>query len=196
MHTHLFRFVTRWELPHDLTTVWNSVGLVTQYPQWWPGVRKADLLAGTELPVSVGTKVHFVIASPLYTLDYTTTTVDFVTGEYIAVKAEGDLHGTGKWVFEHTPDETIAIFTWEVSLTPLLLREVSHIPFARSVMGFFHGRLMARGEKALRLRLMRQISKDAQIQGAGEYIENLQYRGAMNNIQVPNPGEVASESDA
>lgn len=155
-HEHVFHFVTRWELPHPLELVWNSVGLVTKYPTWWPGVQKADLLAGTELPVSVGTKVHFVIASPLYTLDYTTTTVDFKMGEYIEVAAAGDLHGTGRWDFQHNPSATIATFTWDVALTPFFLREVSHIPFVRPLMGFFHSRLMGHGERALQALLMQE----------------------------------------
>lgn len=150
MKDEIFRFETRWSVPHPLIHVWNQVGLVSKYPTWWKGIERVDLLQGPELPISVGSKAAYTVASPLYTLHYQTETIEFDMGKYILARATGDLDGTGKWIFEHNDHTTHATFIWEVALTPPFLHAVSHLPGARSIMEFFHDRLMAQGEQGLR----------------------------------------------
>lgn len=121
-----------------------------EYPLWWPGVKEVELLTASDLPISLGAKTAYVISSPLYTLHYQTEVKEFQTGKYILAHSKGDLIGTGKWTFQQQPKQTQAIFDWEVALTPLLLRAASHVPGAKSMMGYFHKRLMANGEIGLK----------------------------------------------
>ncbi len=139
-----------WHIPHDLETVWDYVGMVAHYPQWWPGMKHVEILHGHELPVTVGNAFKFTVASPLYQLCYTTTVTDCDLGKMIVARSEGDLAGTGTWKFQEHAGETQAAFIWEVQLTPPVLAAASYIPRVRSVMHFFHDRLMNAGEQGLR----------------------------------------------
>lgn len=150
MSANIFRFETTWSVPYPLVQVWNTVGRVSQYPTWWPGISRVDVLQGQELPIAVGTIAAYTVHSPLYTITYKTETMQFDTGKFILARATGDLDGTGKWVFDHNDHTTKATFMWEVALTPPFLHAVSHLPGMRGVMEFFHDRLMNQGEKGLR----------------------------------------------
>ncbi len=149
MKSHLFSFETTWHVPHDLETVWNCIGMVAHYPTWWPGMKEVEVLHGNELPIAVGNAFHFIVASPLYQLSYTTTVTDYRIGSSIVVRADGDLVGRGVWTFEEKLEETVATFVWEVELTPSLLHTVSLFPPIRVIMRFFHARLMRAGERGL-----------------------------------------------
>ena len=149
MDSYLFSFKTIWNIPCDLKTVWNHVGMVAHYPAWWPGMKQVEVVHGHELPVDVGNAFRFTVASPLYQLQYTTTVTEYELGKKIVAKSEGDLAGTGTWIFAERDGNTEATFLWKVQLTPPLLRAVSVIPPVRSVMHFFHDRLMRAGEQGL-----------------------------------------------
>ena len=155
MNDDLFHFRSVWRVHAPLVTVWNTVGKLTDYPQWWPGIARVTLLTGHELPIAIGTKAAYEVRSPLYTLHYQTEIVSFQTGASIAVAAQGDLEGTGAWTFSQQPGMTEATFDWNVRLRPPFLRTVSHVPGAKSIMRFFHDRLMAKGEEGLQ-RILRE----------------------------------------
>ncbi|MCE9643099.1 MAG: SRPBCC family protein [Candidatus Andersenbacteria bacterium] len=149
MNAYLFSFKTVWNIPHDVKTVWDHVGMVAHYPQWWPGMKQVEMLHGHELPVDVGNAFRFTVASPLYQLRYTTTVTACDPGKKIVARSEGDLKGVGTWTFVDRGRNTEVTFLWEVSLTPLLLRLAGNFPPVRPVMRFFHNRLMRGGERGL-----------------------------------------------
>lgn len=163
MKGHLFSFETIWHVPHDLKTVWNSIGMVAHYPTWWPGMKEVEILRGHELPVAVGNTFRFTVASVLYDLSYTTEVTDYEVGKRIVAKAEGDLVGIGTWTFKESDNETEARFLWEVELTPPVLRVASRVPVVPPVMRFFHDRLMRAGEKGLQ-ELLATSSQDSLVE--------------------------------
>lgn len=150
MQGHEFLFRSVWLVPAPLVDIWNKVGRVTEYPMWWPGIMRVDLLKGQELPIAVGTQAKYEVASPLYRLEYQTEVIKFDTGKLIVAKAEGDLVGTGTWTFKEDNGGTQATFDWNVHVSPPLLRAASYLPPVRGVMRFFHNQLMDAGEQGLR----------------------------------------------
>lgn len=149
MASDIFHFRSTWRVPAPLEVVWNTVGKVTEYPAWWEGIKRVELITGKELPIAVGTKAAYEVHSPLYTLHYQTEVTQFTQGVYILATSTGDLQGTGKWTFTHNHEQTQAVFDWDVALQPPLLRAVSGLPGAKSIMRYFHDRLMSDGEKGL-----------------------------------------------
>src|SRR5437016_1352599 len=105
MSDNMFKFQSIWRVPASLHTVWDTVGKVTEYPAWWPGISQVSLLAGHELPIMVGTKAAYRVHSPFYTLNYQTEVVEFDEGVYILANSTGDLEGTGRWSFQEKPGE-------------------------------------------------------------------------------------------
>jgi hypothetical protein len=158
MADDIFRFRSVWRVSAPLEIIWNTVGKVTEYPTWWPGISRVDLLAGQELPIMTGTKASYEVHSPLYTLRYQTEVVEFDTGVYILALSQGDLRGTGRWSFEEKEGETQATFDWEVALHPPFLKAVSHLPGAKGVMRFFHNKLMSDGEKGLKQLVEKELN--------------------------------------
>lgn len=144
-----FNFRSIWRIPAELVVIWDTVGKVSEYPSWWPGIETVDVLQGPELPITVGTKAMYVVASPFYRLRYQTEVKEFETGKYILADSHGDLKGTGKWTFHEMPTETVAVFDWQVRVEPAVLRVLSHVAPVRSVMHYFHNQLMDAGEKGL-----------------------------------------------
>lgn len=150
MQGHEFLFRSVWHVPAPLVDIWNRVGRVTEYPTWWPGIKRVELLKGHELPIMVGTQARYEVVSPLYNLQYQTEVVQFDTGKLIVAKAVGDLEGTGTWKFLEEHGGTQATFDWNVHVSPPLLRAASYLPPVRYVMRFFHNQLMDAGERGLR----------------------------------------------
>lgn len=150
MKGHEFLFRSVWHVPAPLVDIWNRVGRVTEYPTWWPGIKRVDLLKGRELPITVGTQAKYEVTSPLYQLEYQTEVVEFETGKLIVATAVGDLVGTGTWMFQEKKGETQATFDWQVHVSPVFLRAASYLPPVRHVMRFFHNQLMDAGERGLR----------------------------------------------
>jgi ribosome-associated toxin RatA of RatAB toxin-antitoxin module len=149
INSYDFAFKSVWRIPAELVEIWNTVGKVSDYPMWWPGIEKVTVLKGPELPISIGTVARYTVASPFYRLHYQTEVKEFETGKYILAHAEGDLAGTGKWTFTRSPQETVATFDWNVRVAPPLLRVLSHVAPARAVMHYFHNQLMDAGERGL-----------------------------------------------
>ena len=147
---HLFKFRTIWRLPAPLPVVWDAIKDVRDYPHWWPGISQVEVSGNGPLSITVGMKTHYVVKSPLYTLQYQTELIEFKQDKYIFAKSTGDLVGTGTWTFIESPHSTEAIFDWHVTVTPPFLRFVSHIPGVKSIMRFFHNRFMSQGEAALK----------------------------------------------
>ena len=149
LKSHDFRFLSVWRIPAELPDIWNTVGKVSAYPTWWPGIEKVDVLTGPELPITVGTHARYTVVSPFYRLQYETLVKEFDTGKFIIASANGDLSGTGTWTFKQLPGATEAAFDWQVTVGPPVLRALSHVAPARAVMQYFHNRLMDAGERGL-----------------------------------------------
>lgn len=150
IESHDFRFRSVWRVPGELVDIWNTVGKVSEYPTWWPGIKKVDVLKGPELPISIGTHARYTVESPFYSLSYETLVQEFDTGKFIVASAHGDLTGTGIWTFRSLPDGTEAVFDWHVKVGPPVLRLLSHVAPVRAVMKYFHNQLMDAGEVGLR----------------------------------------------
>lgn len=162
MKPHNFSFRSVWTVPVSLIVVWDSIGRVTEYPQWWKGIAHVELLKGPELPVTVGSRAKYIVKSPLYSLQYETEVVEYDLGKYILAKSTGDLEGTGKWIFSESDKGTEAIFEWNVSVTNPKLQFVSRLPFVRIMMGVFHNQIMSQGQAGLRqlLSMKDQVTPD------------------------------------
>lgn len=150
MPDKVFRFRTAWRIAAPLPIVWDTIVKSIQYPTWWPGVARVEVLAGQPWPMTVGTKMGYEVQSPLYTLHYQTELMEYAEHKFIFAHATGDLVGTGKWTFGHEASITEAVFEWQVSLTPPFLRAVAVVPGVPLIMSFFHTRLMNHGEQGLR----------------------------------------------
>ena len=150
-----YAFVTVWRVPGTVDEVRAVLSDGRTLPRWWPAVYLAVTPLDDGGPDDVGsvTEVHTKGWLP-YTLRWRLTLTEPVSTTGFALKAEGDLQGTGRWTFVQDGPEVVITYDWRVSATKPLLRRLSWL--LRPAFAANHRWAMARGEESLRLELRRR----------------------------------------
>ena len=123
-----YEFRTVWRVAGTPEEVAAVLGDATALPRWWPSVYlSVEPVAGGPEPgpgIPRPTRLHTKGWLP-YTLRWTLTVTEPVTGRGFALTAAGDLNGTGRWTFEPDGPETVITYDWRVSTAKPLLRRLS-----------------------------------------------------------------------
>ncbi|MBM3820347.1 MAG: hypothetical protein FJW14_15205 [Acidimicrobiia bacterium] len=89
-----------------------------------------------------------------YRLRWTATTTEVDRPRHLAVRAEGDFEGDGRWELTDRGGQTEATYYWTIEANKPLLRYLSFL--LRPVFAANHRWAMARGEESLRRELARR----------------------------------------
>ncbi|MBW8878411.1 MAG: SRPBCC family protein [Acidobacteria bacterium] len=146
-----YAFVTRWSFQAPVEAVWQLLSEPEDWPRWWPGVEKVELLErGSD--GDVGTLRRFTWKSRLpYRLafDMRTTLVD--RPHRLEGRAEGELQGTGIWQLQADGDWTRVRYDWRVATTKAWMNLLA--PLARPFFAWNHDIVMGWGAEGLARRL-------------------------------------------
>lgn len=150
-----YEFLTVWRVtgtPHEVMEILGDAGALAR---WWPSVylKVAPLDPGTTEESAKTFSLHTKGWLP-YTLKWRLTVTEPITEKGLALSAQGDLNGTGRWTFEQDGPETVVTYDWRVSASKPLLRRLSWL--LRPVFSANHRWAMARGQEALALELRRR----------------------------------------
>ncbi|MDQ3734178.1 MAG: SRPBCC family protein [Actinomycetota bacterium] len=151
----LYEFVTVWRVPGTVAEVTTILGDAAALTRWWPSVylevvaRKQGGVGG----LGGVADLHTTGWLP-YTLRWTLTIIEPITAGGFALRADGDLSGTGRWRFVQDGPEVEITYEWRVSVTKPMLRRLSWL--MKPVFSANHRWAMARGEKSLQLELRRR----------------------------------------
>jgi hypothetical protein len=150
-----YAFQTVWRVAGTAQEVADILGDPTTLPGWWPSVylRVERIHAGKENGVGRMARLHTKGWLP-YTLRWTLTVTEPITSKGFAIRATGDLNGTGRWVFEQDGPETVITYDWTVSASKPLLRRLSWL--MKPAFSANHRWAMARGQESLALELRRR----------------------------------------
>lgn len=147
----LFHFQSTWKIPSDLISIWNAIGGVERWPEWWRSIEEVEVLHGPMLPVAVGTSATYRVRSPLgYSLAFRSDVTAFDLGKWLETAIAGNLAGKGRWDFDHTGGVTTAILTWDVAVTRPVLARLAALAPVRQAMSWAHDQVMDSGERGLR----------------------------------------------
>lgn len=139
--SRVFHFETRWQIPAPRAQVWAVMSRIDTWPQWWPGIRQAQLNA-------TGDTAAVTVASPLgYQLRFYLCLVAVEDPGHARIRATGDLRGSGELHLTQHPGYTILRFWWCVVSPRRLVRLLA--PLARLA----HDRVMSAGQAGLVARL-------------------------------------------
>lgn len=156
-----YEFRTVWRVSGTPGEVAAILGDSTTLPRWWPAVYlSAEPLPGPgDRPAGIprSARLHTKGWLP-YTLRWTLTVTEPVTGRGFAFAAAGDLNGTGRWTFEPDGPETVVTFDWRVSAAKPLLRRLGWL--LKPAFAANHRWAMARGQESLALELRRRRHGD------------------------------------
>ncbi|HEX4964735.1 MAG TPA: SRPBCC family protein [Thermoanaerobaculia bacterium] len=146
-----YAFVTRWSVQAPIEAVWKLLSEPEEWPHWWPGVEKVELLEpGSES--GAGSLRRFTWKSKLpYRLafDMRTTRVD--RPHRLEGNAEGELQGTGIWQLTPDGDWTHVRYDWQVVTTKAWMNLLT--PLARPLFAWNHDVVMGWGAAGLGRRL-------------------------------------------
>ena len=150
-----YEFLTVWRVAGTREEVVDVLGNAATLKQWWPSVylKVTPVAQGNADGVGASFDLHTKGWLP-YTLRWRLTVTEPVTLHGFALKAEGDLNGTGRWTFETDGPEVVITYDWRVSAAKPLLRRLSWLfkpGFAAN-----HRWAMARGQESLALELRRR----------------------------------------
>ena len=150
-----YHFVTRWHVEGTREEVARVLGDPRELPRWWPSVYLEVRVLDEGGPDGVGRVVDLWTKGWLpYTLRWRFTTTENNHENGLALRAEGDFVGEGRWLFTQVGDRVEAIYDWRIRAEKPLLRRLTWL--MRPAFSANHRWAMERGEQSLRLELQRR----------------------------------------
>lgn len=150
-----YHFVSEWRVAGTIDEVKAVLGDADSLAEWWPSVYLDVRQVQAGSPDGLGRLVELHTKGWLpYTLRWSLLITEQITDRGFALRASGDLVGTGRWVFEQDGPEVVIIYDWRVSAAKPLLRRLSWL--LRPAFSANHRWAMTRGEESLRLELRRR----------------------------------------
>lgn len=138
-----FRFVTEWRFDSPIDRVWALLNEPEGFPRWWPGFEQAKTISGDG---EVGSVTQYRVRGDFGLIfDFTTEVEETQAPEYLRLKANGDLSGTGEWRLRTEEGRTEVTYVWEVEVRQLWLRLLGMLPGSRRFMERSHNRVMTAG---------------------------------------------------
>ena len=147
-----YQFVTRWVIPAPQERVWAELISPEQWPSWWRGVERVEVLRPGADPLGVGTVRRYTWRSRLpYRLTFVMETTRIEPHTLIEGQATGELEGCGLWRLEQINGATHVQYDWQVVANKRWMRWLA--PLARRLFEWNHDAVMEWGRKGLMRRV-------------------------------------------
>jgi hypothetical protein len=155
-----YHFITRWRVEGDCSGVAAVLRDPRDLPRWWPSVYLDVQVLEEGAPDGVGRVVELWTKGWLpYTLRWRFTTTENNGAAGMALHAEGDFRGEGRWTFTQAGAYVDAVYDWRIVAEKPLLRRLTWL--LRPAFSANHRWAMSRGEESLRLELARRRTAEA-----------------------------------
>ncbi len=152
-----YQFLTEWRVAGTVDEVKDVLGDddALAVTRWWPSVYLTiDIVdQGGEGGLGRVLELHTKGWLP-YTLRWTLTVTEPLSDTGYALKATGDLEGTGRWTFRQDGPEVQILYDWRIHATKPLLRRLGWL--LKPAFAANHRWAMKTGEESLRLELRRR----------------------------------------
>jgi hypothetical protein len=155
MPSNDYHFITRWRLVGTREEAADVVSDALGLPRWWPAVylEVRELQPGE--PSGVGRVLDLYTKGWLpYTLRWHFTVTESDYPRTLAIAAEGDFVGRGRWTFEQDGPWVDVTYDWRIRAQKPLLRRMSWL--MKPVFSANHRWAMAKGRESLELELARR----------------------------------------
>ena len=154
-----YHFVTVWRVAGSIAEVRAVLSDSDALPRWWPSVYLSVVQTAPGDDAGVGRTVDLHTTGRLpYTLRWTLEITETMTDAGFALRATGDLAGTGRWTFRQDGPEVEITYDWRVTATKPLLARLGWL--LRPAFETNHRWAMDRGEESLALELRRRRAAD------------------------------------
>lgn len=143
-----YRYVSHWRLEAPPEKVWQAITDVDTWPQWWPYVKRVELLRRGREPDGVGALRRIDWGSRLpygFTLDVECIESD--EPRRVRGRSSGHLVGEGLWELWPDGSATIVRYTWRLDLNTWWMRLVA--PLMAPLFRWNHEGVMKGGAQGL-----------------------------------------------
>ncbi len=150
-----YHFVSKWKVEARIEEVADILSRAIDLPRWWPsvylGVREIEPgeANGVGKVVSLETKGWLP-----YRLRWSFRVTEATYPSGFALEAFGDLTGSGRWTLTQNGPWVDITYDWRIRADKPLLRFLSFL--FKPVFAANHRWAMARGEKSLKLEVLRR----------------------------------------
>jgi hypothetical protein len=135
--------------------VWNELDSPEDWPVWWRGVERVELLRPRTDSLGHGALRRYTWRSRLpYRLTFTMETTLVERYSRIEGRATGELEGIGRWQLSHAAGITHVQYDWHVEVKKQWMRWLA--PMARPLFKWNHDVVMEWGRQGLLRRLLQQ----------------------------------------
>ena len=143
-----YQFVTKWAIPATLERVWEELMSPEQWPTWWRGVERVELLRPGIDALGHGAVRRYTWRSKLpYRLTFVMETTHVEPRTKIEGRASGELEGLGRWHLFHDSGITHVQYDWQVEANKLWMRLFA--PLAKPIFEWNHDVVMEWGRECL-----------------------------------------------
>jgi uncharacterized protein YndB with AHSA1/START domain len=143
-----YSFVTNWEIPSSQAKVWDLLMAAEDWPQWWRGVERVELLQPGINSLGLGAVRRYRWRSRLpYSLTFVMKTTLVEPHSRIEGHATGELEGFGRWQLRQVHDVTHVRYDWMVVTNKGWMRWLA--PIARPLFEWNHDVIMKWGRDGL-----------------------------------------------
>jgi len=142
-----YRLLTIWRIEAPLEKVYAAIHDSPRWPDWWPGVKKVELVATGDAD-GINSVLRYYLHGRLpYRMAFVVRATRIEPWVAIEGTVQGDLAGIGRWRFSHQGAVSIVEYEWHVLGTRWWMNLIA--PFARSMFIRNHGILMRQGAEGL-----------------------------------------------
>ena len=156
-----YHFNTYWLLEATEEEVFNILNKPSQLSRWWPAVY-LDVEVIEEGPVDGMKQLVNVFTKGFlpYTIKWSFRSTRKVFPQRLELEAFGDLEGKGVWTIKQKSGSKYCEvhYDWRIKAEKPLFRKFSFI--LKPIFEFNHEWAMHRGEKSIKLELLRQRAED------------------------------------
>ena len=147
-----YAFVTHWSFEAPIESVWELIANSENWPSWWPGVEKVELLEPGLDGGEVGSLRRLTWKSRLpYKLRFEMRTTRVERPRVLEGRAIGELDGTGRWELRQDGGWTHVRYDWRVATTKPWMNVLA--PVARPLFAWNHDVVMGWGGEGLARKL-------------------------------------------
>jgi uncharacterized protein YndB with AHSA1/START domain len=142
-----YQFETDLVLTAPIEEIFDTVRQVERYHQWWPSVRRSELVTAGD-GSGIGHHTSHEIRGPLgYRMRFDLKALEMEYPRRARYLVRGDLIGTATYLLEPTEGGTLVRFLWNVSTTKRWMTVLG--PITRAIFLRSHSAVMREGAGAM-----------------------------------------------
>ena len=146
-----YDFLTRWRFQAPLEAVWAQLAAPEDWPAWWRGVERVDLLEKGDTD-DIGSLRRYTWKSKLpYRLAFEMRSTRIEKPRLMEGRAQGELEGMGRWELREEEGWTAVDYHWQVRATKAWMRALA--PLLKPAFAWNHDVVMRWGGEGLARRL-------------------------------------------